>query len=302
MSNRRLTALAWAVLGWNLLVILWGAVVRATGSGAGCGSHWPLCDGQLIPAADSAAQAIEYAHRVTSGIALLAVLALAFAAFRARPGGDPMRQAAGWATLFILLEALLGAGLVLFELVADNASLARAWAMAAHLVNTFLLLAALTLCVHTAAGGAWPRSARSPRFARGWLATLGLLALAGASGAVAALGDTLFPARDLAHALEQEFGAGAHLLLRLRLAHPVLAAAAAGVVLLAGWRLALDGGRGAPAARAAAALALLQVVVGVVNVALLAPIALQLLHLLLADLLWIAVVFAGAARLQPPPA
>lgn len=297
MSAARLVLLARLVLAWNLLVILWGAVVRATGSGAGCGSHWPLCDGQVVPRADSVEQAIEFTHRATSGIALVAVVGFALLAFRARPAGHPVRRAAVAATVLIVVEALLGAGLVLFELVADDASLARAWAMAAHLVNTFLLLAALALGVHTAAGGGWPRLARAPRFARAWLATLGLLALAGASGAVAALGDTLFPARDLAHALEQDLAGTAHVLLRLRLAHPVLAAVAAAVVLLGGWKLALDGGPGHRAARAAAALALVQIVVGVVNVALLAPIPLQLAHLLLADLLWIAVVLAGARTL-----
>src|SRR5690606_29991699 len=142
---------------WNLLVILWGAVVRATGSGAGCGSHWPLCDGQVVPRADSVEQAIEITHRATSGIALVAVVGFALLAFRARPAGHPVRRAAVAATVVTVVEALLGAGLGLFELGADAGSLARAGAWAAHVVDAFRLLAARALGVHTAAGGGWPR-------------------------------------------------------------------------------------------------------------------------------------------------
>jgi heme A synthase len=297
MSASRLARFAWAVLAYNLLVILWGALVRATGSGAGCGAHWPLCDGQVVPRAPSAEQAIEYAHRATSGLALLAVVALASAAFRSRPAGHPVRRAAVWSTAFIVIEALLGAGLVLFELVAQNASAARAVAMAAHLVNTFLLLGALALTARAAADRPPPRLAGRPRTAAAWIATLALLAIAGASGAVAALGDTLFPARDLAHAIEQDLSPTSHALLRLRLAHPALAAlAAAAALALAGrWSLTAPDRRGA--ARAVVALTLAQVVVGVVNVALLAPVALQLVHLLLADLVWVAMVWAGGDAL-----
>ncbi|GMU65590.1 MAG: hypothetical protein AMXMBFR36_18640 [Acidobacteriota bacterium] len=297
MGSLRLARFAWAVVGYNLLVILWGALVRATGSGAGCGSHWPLCDGQVVPRAPSVEQAIEYTHRVTSGLALVAVVALAIAAFRARPAGHPVRRAAIWSVLLIVIEALLGAGLVLFELVAENASAARAVAMAAHLVNTFLLLGALALTARAAADHPAPRLAARPRTAAAWLATLALVAIAGASGAVAALGDTLFPARDLAHAIEQDLSPTAHALLRLRLAHPALAALAAAAALALAGRWTLSRPAGASWPRAVVALTLVQVVVGVVNVALLAPVALQLVHLLLADLLWIALVVAGADAL-----
>jgi heme A synthase len=300
MSVPRLARFAWAVVGYNLLVILWGALVRATGSGAGCGSHWPLCDGQVVPRAPSVEQAIEYAHRVTSGAALVAVVALAVAAFRARPAGHPVRRAAVGSVVLIVIEALLGAGLVLFELVADDASTARAVAMAAHLVNTFLLLAALALTARAAADRPAPRLAARPRTAAAWLGTLVLLAVAGASGAVAALGDTLFPARDLAHAIAQDLSPTSHALLRLRLAHPALAALAAAAALALAGRFVLRHPGGARWPRAVVVLTLAQIVVGVVNVALLAPVALQLVHLLLADLVWIGVVVAGADALGAP--
>jgi heme A synthase len=297
MPAPRLVRFAWSVVAYNLLVILWGALVRATGSGAGCGAHWPLCDGQVVPRAPSVEQAIEFTHRATSGLALLAVVALAIAAFRSRPEGHPVRRAAAWSVVFIVLEALLGAGLVLFELVAENASAARAVAMAAHLVNTFLLLGALALTARAAADRPAPRPGARPRTAAAWIATLALLAIAGASGAVAALGDTLFPARDLAHAIEQDLSPTSHALLRLRLAHPALAALAAAAALALAGRWTLAGTADARWPRAVVVLSLAQIVVGVVNVALLAPVALQLVHLLLADLLWIALVVAGADAL-----
>jgi len=284
---------AWAVLAYNLLVILWGAWVRVSGSGAGCGAHWPLCDGEVIPRAPSAEKLIEFTHRATSGLALVAVVALAVAVFRARPAGDSARRAAAWTVVFMLLEAAVGAGLVLFELVADNASMARALFMAVHLANTFLLLAALARTCERL--GPLPVAPPLPRPTRrlGRVA-LGLLVVAGASGAVAALGDTLFPARTLGEALAADLSPTSHLLIRLRLGHPLLATAAAAATLLlaVGVLRAAPGERRGAWARGAAALVLLQVVVGLVNVALLAPAALQLLHLLLADLVWIAVVLA----------
>ncbi|HVR95042.1 MAG TPA: COX15/CtaA family protein, partial [Thermoanaerobaculia bacterium] len=195
--------------------------------------------------------------------------------------------------LFILSEAAVGAGLVLFEMVAHNQSMARALWMAAHLINTFFLLGVLTLTVHYATGGARFRLRGS--FALG---IAGLL-LAGVSGAIAALGDTLFPAVSLSHALEQDLSPTAHLLLRLRVLHPLISIAAGLFVL---W-LALQtlkkklGPRTDRYARRTAVLVFVQIAAGAVNVLLLAPVWMQIVHLLLADLLWIAFVLFGAAAL-----
>jgi len=294
MRSRRLAHAAWAVLAFNLLVILWGAWVRVSGSGAGCGSHWPLCDGEVIPRRPSAEKAIEFTHRATSGVAFLAVAALLGAALRTLPRGHRARRAAAWAMGFMTVEAGVGAALVLLELVADDASLGRAAALAVHLVNTFLLLAALALTARHAAPPP-PRRAPSPPAVRALAGlALALLLAAGASGAVAALGDTLYPARSLAEAVAQDLSPTSHLLLRLRLGHPALAAAAAVAVLLFAWRRHGEpAGEPSPAVVVAALLALAQAILGLVNVALLAPVALQLAHLLLADLLWIATVLAA---------
>ena len=295
----KLARFAWSVLAYNLAVILWGAYVRATGSGAGCGAHWPLCNGQVIPRAPGAEMLVEFSHRLTSGVALIAVVALAAAVFRSRPVDHPSRRAAGWATFFMLTEAGVGAALVLFRLVADNASVARALFMAVHLVNTFFLLACVTLTAHFLSDGASLRLAGRPgRVAALAAGCLGLVAV-GVSGAIAALGDTLFPARSIAEALRADLSPTSHFLLRLRVLHPAIAVVVGLALAGSAHRFPLPPGdrRGRLAARLVVALALTQLAVGFLNVLLLAPVWMQLVHLLAADLLWIAFVVLAASTL-----
>jgi cytochrome c oxidase assembly protein subunit 15 len=297
----RFARFAWITLGYNILVILWGAAVRATGSGAGCGSHWPLCNGQIVPRSPGFQTIVELTHRLTSGIALLLVVALVIWAFRRRPEGHAARRAAVFSLLFMLSEAAVGAGLVLFELVADNQSMARALFMSTHLVNTFFLLGALTLTAHFASGRHPFRLRGSGILGRWCVGSLVALLLAGVSGAVAALGDTLFPAVSLAEALRQDLSPTAHVLIRLRVLHPVLSIAAAALLILLALRI--DSLRpGSTAARWAnrwmMRLVFVQLVAGVVNVILLAPVWMQIVHLLLADLLWISFFLTGAQALS----
>jgi heme A synthase len=286
------------VLAFNLAVIAWGAYVRATRSGAGCGAHWPLCNGEVVPLAPNAEMLVEFTHRASSGLALLSVVALLAWVWRALAAGQPARRAAGWSMLFMLTEAAVGAALVLFRLVADNASMARALFMSAHLANTFLLLACLALTAYWLSGGApvtlSGRGGVAARFAVGAAA----IVLAGISGAVAALGDTLYPAGSLSEALSAEFSPTSHLLVRLRLFHPGIALVAAVIVLLAGVRAAYEGpGLARRIGVALAAAAFAQVAAGFVNVLLLAPVWMQMAHLVLADAVWIAFVLLGAASL-----
>ena len=300
MSNRRYAAFAWTVLAFNLLVILWGAFVRASGSGAGCGSHWPLCNGEALPRAPALATLIEFTHRLTSGLSVFLIAVLLIGAWRAYPRGHAVRLGAALAALFIISEALIGAGLVLLEHVAHDTSLARGYWVGGHLINTFLLVAALALTA------SWASGDRPPHLSgRGGLALLlgGALAavlLLGVSGAITALGDTLFPVATLSEGKALTFSDTAHVFVRLRIWHPTLAVAV-GLWLGAA---ALAAVRAEPAARRLA-LAMLglyaaQLAVGVANVWLLAPIALQLAHLLLSDLIWIALVLLTARVLAAP--
>jgi heme A synthase len=302
--QRRFAIYAWAVVAYNLTVIVWGAFVRATGSGAGCGAHWPLCNGQVVPRAPRLETLIELAHRLSSGMAGLLVIGLLAGALRAFPRGHIARRGAWIALGLMLLEGALGAGLVLLGLVDDNSSPARAVAMGVHLINTLLLIGALTLTAWWGAGGAAPRLRGQGLVA--WLlmaGVAGMLAL-GASGAVTALGDTLFPAGSLREGFAQDRDPTAHILLRLRVWHPSLAIGL-GVYLLAAGRLVSRRRPSAAAQAAAGALALLflaQIGLGALNLVLLAPLALQLAHLLLADLVWIALTLLCATALAEPAA
>lgn len=288
------------VLGWNVAVILWGAFVRATGSGAGCGAHWPLCNGEVVPRAPALETMIEFTHRATSGVALLLVFALCLWVFREKPKGHPARRAAAASVFFILTEAAVGAGLVLFHLVGANDSVARAVFMAGHLANTFVLLACLTLTAHWCASDAPLRREAMSRF--GWVFAAGAIVLVGVgkTGAVAALGDTLYPAQSVLGGLAQDLSSTAHFLVQLRIAHPILALAGALLVAFAASRVlqATEDAEARSAAWAVWALALLQLGGGLLNLALLAPVWMQIVHLLLADLLWIAFVLLAVRALS----
>jgi heme a synthase len=297
-----LARFAWLVLFYNVAVVLWGALVRATGSGAGCGSHWPLCNGEVLPRAPAVETLIEFSHRASSGLALILVIALLVWTWRARPKRDPSRAGALASLVLILVEAGVGAGLVLLELVAGDTSPARAVWMAAHLLNTFALLAALALTAHWLSGGPALRLRGRGTGAAILAGALASVALVGVSGAVAALGDTLFPAESLTAALRVDLAPTAHLLLRLRLLHPVLAILGA-VVVVAATILAplpLGNPKVMRLARGVSGLVLFQLGVGALNVALLAPVWVQILHLLVADLVWIGLVLLAAHGLAAP--
>lgn len=289
---KRFAFAATALLPYTVAVVLWGAYVRASLSGDGCGAHWPLCNGVALPFEPSTKTVIEFTHRVSSGLCWAWTLAMWFLARGLFDRGHATRAAAGWSFFFMTTEALVGAGLVLFRMVAENPSTARAAWMSAHLINTFLLLAALTWMAFSAwrgGGASWPRDTRTRRLFGGGAA---LLLLAGVSGAVAALGDTLFPAGSLAEALRDDLAPSSHIFLRLRLWHPVIAILGAAYI---GWLAGLlhrGGGRSRYRllTLGLGALALIQIAVGFVNVALLAPVWLQLAHLLLADAIWITLV------------
>ena len=293
---------AWAVLAYNLAVVLWGAFVRATGSGAGCGKHWPLCNGTVTQHSPSAATIIEFTHRVTSGIDLALVALLVVWAFRRFPRRHPVRLGATLSALFLVTEALVGAALVLLQHVAKNASVSRAYSLSTHLINTLTLLACLALT-------AWwsterPAPSKSPPRRRSvWMAAVSLASfvLLGVSGAIAALGDTLFPASSLAAGLAQDMDPAANIFLRLRLFHPLIAATVGAWLLF--YALSSAARRPDVSGRAWSLVALLaaQIVAGVVNVLLLAPVWMQIVHLLLADLLWIALVLLSAATLKSQP-
>lgn len=277
---------AWTVLALNILTIIGGAVVRATGSGAGCGPHWPSCQGEVVPGFDETATIIEFSHRALSGLALVSVFVLAIVVMRSFERRSRPRRFAFWSVVAILGEAAIGAWLVLAELVADDDSVARAISVPLHLVNTFLLLGALTMLAWTLTTGrsvTWSGESRRPLVVGG----IGLV-LMGATGAITSLAGTLFPADSLAEGLAADLSTE-HFLTTLRVIHPFLAVAVGWYVIWFANRV-----REHRSARTVSMLVVAQFVLGLLNIVFLSSLWLPLLHLLAADLLWVGWVVLGA--------
>jgi heme A synthase len=290
MELNRFAKYAWVALAYTLVVIVWGAYVRASSAGAGCGSHWPLCNGEVIPRSPTLKTLIEFSHRLSSGLALILVVVMLIWAFRVYGRRHLARIGAALSMFFMLTEAAIGAGLVLFEYVAENKSIARALWMSGHLINTFLLVAAMSLVAWAATTG--ERFQLRGQGAINWLfatAIFGTLIL-GVSGAVTALGGTLFPVTSLAEGLRQDLSPTAHVLIRLRFFHPFIAVVVGAFLILTAWlvRARRPNEWIKRLANALIALVIVQLGAGVINLLLHAPIWLQLVHLMLSDFIWIA--------------
>lgn len=295
---------AWFVLAYNLIVILWGVFLRASKSGDGCGQHWLTCHGEVIPSAPQLKTLIEFSHRITSaldGIFLIVLVVWAFLIWRGnKSGGNYVLKAAVGSFVFVVIEGLIGAGLVLTGNTAETLTAARPFWMAAHLINTLILLTFLTLTAWFASGGKPLDWQAKPKilFLLG-LGVCGIL-LIGMSGSIAALSSMLFPSTTLAEGMAKDFSETSHVLLRLRVSHPILSILI-GVFLafLASWLKAQA--RENPSvnrwANVLIILILIQFASGAITLLTLAPIVMQLIHLLLADAVWIAFVLMSAAIL-----
>jgi cytochrome c oxidase assembly protein subunit 15 len=292
------------VLVYFIAVILWGTLVRATGSGAGCGNHWPLCNGTVIQHSASVNTIIEFTHRLTSGLSLFAVVGLLVWTFAGTVRGHLARVAAVASVGFTLIEAILGALLVKLGYTAQSQSPLRPAFLALHLANTLLLVAALTLTAHLLGRnrGYLPGCVRlvAP-FGAAAAVFVGMMV--GVTGSLAALGDTLFPATSLGLALAQDFSSTSGWLVRWRWTHPGIAFAASIVLIWLLVRAAQRRTHGDNRALSALVLFLLAAVylLGLLDVMLLAPLWVQVAHLLAADTLWAALVVL-TARLTLEPA
>lgn len=283
---------SWFLVGYNVLVILWGAVVRATGSGAGCANDWPLCHGEIVPSPRHIEQLIEYSHRISSALDGFLVILLVFFAFRLYQKGSKVRLWAILALVFIIIEGLLGRALVVNDWVAGNVSAARAVAVAVHLANTYILLATLAVT-------AWLAQVKEKITLRrdklaNTLVIIGLVLVItfSAMGAVTALGDTLFPAESLLSDIQKDFDPASNFLIQLRVIHPMLAILSGGYLLYALNHLK-NRRLGSRVSRMVTMLFVLMVIQGLaggITILTLAPIYMQITHLLLADAFWITLV------------
>lgn len=306
--SKAFTRYAWIFLSYMLGVIVFGAWVRITGSGAGCGAHWPTCHGEIVPLDPTTETIIEYTHRVTAGILGPMVLVLIAWAWK-RFGNHAVFWASIVTMVFIVFESLIGAGLVLAELVADDDSVARAVVISIHLVNTLMLTGSAALVAWWSTGKPLPTWSHSG--ALRWLLLIGLVGLVATSmsGAVTALGDTLFPVQPtvgegLFQTIRDDLSPANHFLVRLRFLHPVIAVVVALYLLALTWVIRLREVTGLTEHWAlwTAALVITQTLIGVFNIMLAAPGWIQLIHLLVGQFLWVAVLFLTLSVMMPDPA
>ena len=289
---------AWFVLGYNLLVILWGVFLRASRSGDGCGQHWLTCGGEVVPSAPELKTVIEFSHRITSaldGFIVIGLLVWAFMQWR-KDRTDISSYVLGIAVasfFFVLVEGALGAGLVLTGNTAETLTPARPFWMAGHLLNTLVLLTLLTITAWSATTGRRLELTGNRANLKWILAAAALMFVVGISGSVAALSSMIFPSGTITEGLTKDFSATSHTLLRLRPFHPLLAVASAVfLVFWTGWlkRQFPESKYIVRWANAVAILTVAQVAFGAMTLLTLGPILMQLGHLLLADLVWIAFV------------
>ena len=296
-TPRALVRYAWGVVAYNVLVILWGAVVRATGSGAGCGDRWPLCNGDFFPHHPRLATVIEFAHRSMTGVCTFLVIGLVAWTFYATKQRDRARRAVIASVVLLVTEALLGAVLVLGGYVQNNVSTARVVMQSVHFTNTLLLLGSLALTAwwlgeSVRGERAVPKGSGRGLVGAAWLAVVATMVV-GATGSLAALADTLFPSPSLRVAFTSDFAANSPLLVRMRWMHPVAAVVGLCCVLWLALRVRSRLGW------IVAGLLGLQFVLGIGDVLLLAPTWMQVLHLLGADLYWISLVVLAAVVVWP---
>lgn len=286
-------------------VILWGALVRATGSGAGCGAHWPLCHGEVLVVSASSATIIEFVHRAMSGAFLVTVMVASLLSFKLYPSGHESRFWSVVVVIFVLVEAAIGAMLVLFELTGENTSPLRGYVMGAHLINTFFLVAAQGIHLAQIVQEISLKDLRGTLLSKPLLlaSMVGMLVLS-STGAMVALGDTLFPASSLAEGFQQTHTDGAHFLVQLRTAHPILAMVVGLVILIhAGELIVQNHSRSSRSAKIGMCLVVVvvgQLLFGVVNWLLLVPLWSQLGHLAGALILWLVLLWSVIESVRQP--
>ncbi len=284
--------LCWILVVYTVLVIIWGAWVRISHSGDGCGNHWPLCDGLYIPTAPSQKTLIEYFHRLSSGFYGIFALGLAIAAYRVFPKKSAGRQVAIATFILMVIEALLGAALVLKGLVGENATIFRLSVMTLHQMNSLLLTGSTVILALVT------KPDRSPVTIQiSWkgLVTQGsnwiIFMLIPATGAWAALANTLFPSKSLQEGLQKDLASDSPWILKLRIVHPILALVIGLALIYKFFKNSetTEGDLAKANLQVAGALSI-AVLFGILTLLSLSPVWMKLVHLTIAQLVWISLV------------
>ena len=227
---------AWITLAYNVVVIIWGVFLRASHSGDGCGQHWLTCNGEVVPSAPELKTVIEFSHRVTTAIAGIVVVALVIWAFRKFEKGSPVRKAAVFSLFFIIIEGLIGRGLVLTGNTAGNWTPTRPYWTIGHLINTFLLLAALTATAWLADGKRRLRLPSNNAVSVLLIVAAVVILFIGSSGSLAALSNMFYPSGSISEGLAKDFAETSPMLVRLRISHPIISIIGGVFILfLSGW-------------------------------------------------------------------
>ena len=275
---------------FSIVSIIAGAIVRATGSGDGCGASWPTCNGEIIPELDTPSELIEFSHRSVSGVLLIITLIIFVKSFKDEV--PTLQKKIIWSlTFFVLLEALIGAVIVIYEWVGMNSSAPRIIAVPLHLVNTFGLLGTYTLLFYLTQNS---KTTLNNFFDRGFKIGLFLFLLSGATGSIAALADVIFPSESFITGLAEDFDTNSEVLIRLRILHPIVASALSLYLYSEANRLQNEY---QVITKNIKLLILLGVLLGVSNVISNIILPLSILHLLMADLLWILYVYKSAEKI-----
>lgn len=267
---------------YTLIVIAWGAWVRISHSGNGCGDHWPLCNGDFIPDLQHGKTVVEFSHRITSGLYGLIVIGIFIFFRKASETSAQSKKISLYLLIFMILEALLGALLVKKSLVTVNDSIFRLVTMSLHQLNSFLLTGTTFLLY---------LSTKQKLHIRPTKLNVFFLMLA-VSGAIASLAATLFPSTSLWEGIIKDFSSDSHLFVKLRIVHPILAVGIVTGIIY--WLLTRPENE-----KAHAQLALklfMAAVVGVVTLVTLSPVWLKLTHLMLAHFIWSEILKYQLAR------
>ena len=270
----------------SIASILAGAFVRATGSGDGCGATWPTCKGKIIPALSDTSELIEFSHRSVSGV-LLVVTLIIFAKTRKFQKESLVRKVTNYLTFFVIFEALIGAVIVIFEWVGLNSSLPRIIAVPIHLVNTFGLLGSYAILYKILQDNL--QNIKN-MFNKNFLLISSLFLLSGATGSITALADVLFPSASFVEGFLADFDRTSEVLTRLRILHPIISSTLSIVlyVYATGIRKKYN-----VSVKPLQTLILIAVFLGVINVLSNIVLPLSILHLAIADFLWISYIYVS---------
>ena len=271
---------------FSIASILAGAFVRATGSGDGCGATWPTCKGKIIPALSDTSELIEFSHRSVSGV-LLVVTLIIFAKTRKFQKDSLVRIVTNYLTFFVIFEALIGAVIVIFEWVGLNSSLPRIIAVPIHLVNTFGLLGSYAILYKILQDDL--QNIKN-MFNKNFLLISSLFLLSGATGSITALADVLFPSASFVEGFLADFDRTSEVLTRLRILHPIISSTLSIVlyVYATGIRKKYN-----VSVKPLQILILIAVFLGVINVLSNIVLPLSILHLAIADFLWISYIYVS---------